>query len=114
MSTRIRVGGVWIGGLLIMVLSIFNESRDFWEIQDDVGKKIEELSGQLDIAGEVTEVFVVKLVVDERRKEGLEDRKKGENKTLRNGNGNDTMLEEKNAKVDISQLPMIERLRLGV
>jgi hypothetical protein len=101
-------------GLVIMVLSIFHESRDFWEIQDDLGKKIEELSGQLDIAGEVMEAFVVKLVEDERRKEGLEDRKKGEDKTLRNGNGNDTMLEEKNAKVDISQLSMIERLRHGV
>ena len=77
-------------------------------------KKIEELTGQLDIAGEVMEGFVVKLVEDERKKKELEDRKKDEGNTLGNGNGKNTMLEKKTDTVDVSQLSMIERLRLGV
>jgi hypothetical protein len=96
-------------GLVIMVSNIFHESWDLWEIQDDLGKKIEELSGQLDIAGEVVEGFTVKLVEGERKKE-LEAGKK----TLGMGNRSNAMLGKKKEKVDVSQLSMIERLRLGI
>jgi hypothetical protein len=63
-------------GLVIMVLNIFQESRDLWEIQDELGTKIEELTGQLGIAGEVMEGFIVKLVEDERKKEDWRTGKK--------------------------------------
>lgn len=105
-------------GLVLMVLDILNEAADAAEMGEEIyrGKESElrpKGGPQLDIVGRVMEGFVVERnKVEYRRRKVLEGKKE---KAMKEEEGRKALEDTKRdtQDVDVSQMSMLERLRLG-